>query len=274
MVVRRGSTDVYFLTILGKYPGCWWRIWRNKNIGHWKGAVSADSERACKKVTNCTCGMFEIKNNNFSQVGSRKNRLRAVLLFLSPSSRKQNKARGKNAMQNPMERCVGKEACISPPDFLPSLWAYVAVCAVCYLLWVFSHYLGFAKRGEKGWVKEGEEGGRVGVPPPLPFCLTPSPLRRSIALAPSLQCFPKPRRCLINTRWNIQHSLAQNTPVLQARFLAAFFPLALFPFLLTGLRERGTACNQKKHFCLCPLFITHMRLTEIQAKNIHTDNIL
>ena len=65
----------------------------------------------------------------------------------------------------------------------------------------FSCHLGFAKRGELERVKEGKEGveGGEGLD------------------APSLQCFPNPRWRLINTRWNIQRSLAQNTPVLQAR---------------------------------------------------------
>ena len=38
-----------------------------------------------------------------------------------------------------------------------------AVCglAIVYLLRVFSRHLGFAKRGELGRVKEGEEGGGV-----------------------------------------------------------------------------------------------------------------
>ena len=46
------------------------------------------------------------------------------------------------------------------------------------------------------------------LPLPLPspfFCSRPKPP----------QCFPNPRWRLINTRWNIQHSLAQNTPALR-----------------------------------------------------------
>ena len=40
-----------------------------------------------------------------------------------------------------------------------------AVCGleIVYLLRVLSRHLGFAKRGELGRVKEGEEGGGVGV---------------------------------------------------------------------------------------------------------------
>ena len=67
---------------------------------------------------------------------------------------------------------------------------------------------------ELGRVKEGKEGGGVGV---LPDSLSLLPLHSSFAFAPSLQCFPNPRWRLINTPWNIQCSLAQNTPVLQAR---------------------------------------------------------
>ena len=70
----------------------------------------------------------------------------------------------------------------------------------------YSRHLGFAKHGELGRVKEGEEGGGVGgginFSPPSP---SPSPsflpdslsLCRSFALSPSLQCFPNPRWRLI-----------------------------------------------------------------------------
>ena len=39
----------------------------------------------------------------------------------------------------------------------------LAIVQIVYLLRVFSRHLGFAKRGELGRVKEGEEGGEVGV---------------------------------------------------------------------------------------------------------------
>ena len=83
-----------------------------------------------------------------------------------------------------------------------------------YLVQVFSRHLGFAKCGELGRVKES--------PPPPPPSLAFLPdswsLLCSFALAPSLQCFPNPRWRLINTRWNIQRSLAQNTPALQKKW--------------------------------------------------------
>ena len=54
-----------------------------------------------------------------------------------------------------------------------------AVCgvAIVYLLRVFSRHLGFAKRGELGRVKEGEEGRGVGEGLEL---FAPLPLRLSV----------------------------------------------------------------------------------------------
>ena len=88
---------------------------------------------------------------------------------------------------------------------------------------VFSCHLGFAKCGELGWVKEGSCGAGKGwkKPPPSPS-LTFLPDSNSLhcfTLAPSLQCFPNPRWRLINTRWNIQCLLTQNTPALPAKIL-------------------------------------------------------
>ena len=69
----------------------------------------------------------------------------------------------------------------------------------------------------------GRGGGGIFRSPPAPLSLAFLPdshsLRRSFALTPSLQCFPNPRWWLINTRWNILCSLAQNTPDLQATLL-------------------------------------------------------
>ena len=58
------------------------------------------------------------------------------------------------------------------------------------------------------------------APRPRLFAWLQSPFAVLLhALAPILQCFPNPWWRLINTRWNIQGSLAQNTPVLQAMIL-------------------------------------------------------
>ena len=80
-----------------------------------------------------------------------------------------------------------------------------AVCgiAIVYLLRVFSHHLGFAKRGELGRVKERGQGRGRGWGWGAPFYLTPSPFVVFLLSPKASNVFLIPNTPVLQTRQNV-----------------------------------------------------------------------